>query len=215
VTVLAYVLGEENFFDANGNNVCDNCDNTAGPEFLPTDDMKQDIFRDDNENWIWNPDEPCIGPNSNKTCSTAGDEKYNGVLRNPQVITAQSVYVSKQLVQLFSGSHASFTFNPPALTCPAAGTANVQVTVMDEIGNIMPAGTSIAFSTLFGLGTGTVLPTQFTVPNVVLGVGETLHVPSYTATLACPGGDGKFMVTVTTPNGIQTVGQISVTATAP
>jgi hypothetical protein len=149
------------------------------------------------------------------TCSTPGDGQYNGVLRNPQVPSPQTHYVSKQLVQLFSGSHATFTFNPPALSCPAAGTTNVQVTVMDEIGNIMPAGTSIVFSTLFGLGAGTVLPTQFTVPNVVLGVGDPLIVPSYTATLSCPGGDGKFIVTVTSPNGIQTMGQISVTAAAP
>ena len=225
VTVLAYVLGEENFFDANGNNVCDNCDNTAGSEFLPAYDMKQDIFRNDDEsgvtlanpNGTWSAGEPCIGPNTDGACSAPGDGEYNGVLRNPQVPSAQALYVSGQLVQVFSGSHANFTFIPTALTCPAAGTTDVQVTVSDDRGNFMPAGTSIAFSSLFGLGSGTVLPAQFTVPNVPRNLGDALHipVPSYTTTLACPGGDGTFIVTVTTPNGIQTVGRIAVTAAAP
>lgn len=193
VTVLAYALGEEDLFDANGNNVYD-----TGDAFT---DKSPDIFRDDNENSTWTPGEPCIGPNTNTTCSTAGDGQYNGVLRNPQVPSAQAFYVKAQLVQLFSGSNALFAFNPVALVCPAGGTASVQVTVTDEIGNIMPAGTTIDFSALFGTGAGTVIPASIKVPNVVLGVGQALIIPTYTATVACPNpaASGQLFVTVTTP----------------
>lgn len=193
VTVLAYALGEENLLDANGNNVYD-----AGDTFT---DKSPDIFRDDNESGTWTPGEPCIGPN-NGTCSTAGDGQYNGVLRNPQLPSAQALYVSAQLVQVFSGSNALFAFSPSALVCPAGGTASVQVTVTDEIGNIMPAGTSIDFSALFGAGAGTVIPASVKVPNVVLGVGEPLNIPDYMVTVACPNpaASGQLYVTVTTPS---------------
>ncbi|MEY4156097.1 MAG: hypothetical protein RJB64_818 [Pseudomonadota bacterium] len=193
VTVLAYALGEEDLFDANGNNVYD-----AGDTFT---DKSPDIFRDDNENGTWTPGEACVGPNTNTTCSTAGDGQYNGVLRNPQVPSAQALYVKAQLVQLFSGSNALINFVPAALVCPAGGTATVQVSVTDEIGNIMPAGTTIEFSALFGAGAGTVVPTSIKVPNVVLGVGQALIIPTYTATVACPGtlASGQLFVTVTTP----------------
>ena len=193
VTVLAYALGEENLLDANGNNVYD-----TGDTFT---DKSPDIFRDDTENGTWTPGESCVGPNSNGTCSSAGDGQYNGVLRNPQVPSAQTLYVNAQLVQLFSGSDALVSFNPSALVCPAGGTANVQVTVKDVNGNIMPAGTSIVFSALTGLGYVPVLPVITEVPNVVLAVGQPLIVPSYTVTVACPStaSSGQFMVTVTTP----------------
>jgi hypothetical protein len=194
VTVLAYALGEENLLDANGNNVYD-----TGDTFT---DKSPDIFRDDTENGTWTAGESCVGPNSNGTCSSDGDGQYNGVLRNPQVPSAQTLYVNAQLVQLFSGSDALVSFNPSALVCPAGGTANVQVTVKDVNGNIMPAGTSIDFSALIGAGYVHVLPASTEVPNVVLGVGQPLIVPSYTVTVACPlleASSGQFMVTVTTP----------------
>lgn len=200
VTVLAYAAGEEDFFDANGNNVFD-----SGDTFT---DKSPDIFRNDDEdgvtgtnpNGTWTAGEPCIGPN-NGTCSTAGDGQYNGVSRSPQVSSAQTLYVSAQLVQIFSGSFANISFNPSALVCTAGSTVDVQVSVTDEIGNIMPAGTTIGFSTLFGTGAGTVSPASIKVPNVVLGVWDTLFIPTYTVTVGCPSpaASGKLLVTVTTP----------------
>jgi hypothetical protein len=197
VTVLAYALGEEDLLDANGNNVYDSVDTFT--------EKSPDIFRDDNETGIWSPGEPCIGPNLNGTCSTLGDGKYNGVLRSPQVPSAQTLYVSAQLVQTFSGSHASVSFNgspnPPPLVCPAGGTVVVQVQVTDEIGNIMPAGTTIDFSTVFGTAVGTVSPASIKVPNVVLAVGQPLTIPTYPVTLGCPSpaASGQLFVTVTSP----------------
>ena len=193
VTVLAYAVGEETFFDANGNNVYD-----AGDTFI---DKSPDIFRDDNESGSWTAGEPCIGPNNNGACSTPGDGQYNGVLRNPQVPGAQTLYASGQLVQLFSGSHARVAFSPSALVCTAGSTTDVQVTVTDEIGNVMPAGTTIAFNTVFGFGVAAtdVLPASITIPNVVLAVGELLLIPSYKVTVGCPGGSGQLFATVTSP----------------
>lgn len=193
VTVLAYAVGEENFFDSNGNNTYDTGDTFS--------DKSPDIFRDDNETGTWTPGEPCIGPNINGTCSTLGDGQYNGVLRSPQVPSAQTLYVSAQLVQTFSGSHALVSFTPASLVCPAGGTTVVRVQASDQIGNIMPAGTTIDFSTVFGTGTGTVSPASIKVPNVVLAVGQSLTVPTYSVTVGCPSpaASGQFFVTVTSP----------------
>lgn len=212
VTVLAYALGEEDFFDANGNNVCDNCNNTAGIEFTALNDKSPDIFRDDNEDLSWTAGEPCIGLNQNGTCSTAGDAQYNGVLRQPQVPSAQTLYVSNQLVQIFSGSVASINFIPATLTCAVGSTVDVQVIVTDKIGNIMPAGTVIAFNTIFGGGAvpGTVLPASITVNNVVLKVKESLLIPTYNVTVACLAGSGKLFATVTTPAKVETRANIPV-----
>ena len=190
VTVLAYAVGEESFFDANGNNVFD-----SGDTFT---DQSPDIYRDDNEDGAWNAGEPCVGPNQNGLCSTPGDTQYNGVLRIPQAPSAQTSHVSAQLVQIFSGSFANISFNPATLTCPAGSTSftttNVQVTVKDEIGNIMPAATTIGFATLVAPSP---LPSSITVPNVVLAVGQPLIIPTYTVTVGC--GSGQLSVTVTTP----------------
>jgi hypothetical protein len=192
-TVLAYALGEENFTDVNGNNVYNTGDTFS--------DKSPDIFRDDNENGIWTAGEPCIGPNLNGSCSTPGDGIYNGVLRLPRAATAQTHYVSAQIKQIFSGSDATVTISPTTLTCPAGTTREVQVRITDRLGNVMPAGSFVEFSTIFGVATTSVLPANLTVPNVVLAVGQTLIVPVYTVTIGCPatGGNGSFIVKVTTP----------------
>ena len=203
VTVLAYVAGEEDLVDTNGNNVYDSGDSYA--------DKSPDIFRDDNESGNWTAGEPCVGPNSNGTCSTPGDGQYNGVLRMPQAPSAQTLYVSGQLVQLFSGSHANVSFTPAAISCTVGGTADVQVRVTDEIGNVMPAGTTIAFSTFFGFGVAatSVFPASVTVNNVVLGVGEPLLIPTYNVTVACA-GSGKLFATVTTPAKVETAASVPI-----
>lgn len=197
VTVLAYAAGEESFVDSNGNNVFD-----AGDTFT---DKSPDIFRDDDENGAWTVGEPCIGPGKSN-CSTPGDGQYNGVLRLPQVASAQTSYVSRQLVQIFSGSNAVINFSPAASTCPAGGTTDVRVTVNDVAGNLMPAGTTIDFSVIFATAAG-VKPDQVKVNNVVLAVGEPMVVPTYTVTVACPlfQSTGKLFATVTTPRGVKTI----------
>ena len=219
ITVLAYALGEEDFTDSNGNNVYD-----PGEPFV---DKRADIFRNDDEggvtaanpNGTWTPGEPCIGPNvanasGARTCSTPPETvpQYNGVLRVPQVPSPQTLYVSGQLVQIFSGSRAVVTLTPRALVCPAGGTADVQVKVTDVNGNIMPAGTVVAFSTVSsGLVPFPVNPGSVRVNNVVLALAEPMLVPTYTVTVGClGGGSGKFLVTVTTPARVETLDSIAI-----
>lgn len=204
VTVLAYALGEETLLDNNGNNVYD-----SGDGFI---DKSPDIFRDDNENGAWTAGEPCIGPNSNGSCSTAGDTKYNGVLRVPQTPSPQTLYVSAQLVEIFSGSNASITFSPAAATCNANLTAQIAITLKDSVGNIMPAGTQISIGALFGLTVAPVLPSSFKVPNVALGIGQTVITPTYVISVGCPSitAPGVMNVTVTTPNGVTTTASVNI-----
>jgi hypothetical protein len=197
VTVLAYALGEENLVDNNGNNVYD-----SGDSFM---DKSPDIFRDDNENGSWNAGEACIGPNTNRTCTTPGDGVYNGVLRKPQLPSAQTLYVSSQLVQQFSTSSANITISPATMTCTPGSAVDAEVRVTDLNGLMMPARTSITFATTWS-GAGPVYPAGATVPNVVLGVGQTLNPPTYAVTITCPAIDspGKLIVTVTAPSGTVT-----------
>ena len=221
ITVLAYALGEEDFTDSNGNNVYD-----PGEPFV---DKRADIFRNDDESGVpadgsnpdgtWTPGEPCIGPNlanasGVRSCSTPPDAvpQYNGVLRVPQVPSPQTLYVSGQLVQIFSGSQAVITMTPRTLACPAGGTADVQVKVTDVNGNIMPAGTVVAFSTVSsGLVPFPVNPGSVRVNNVVLALAEPMLVPTYTVTVGClGGGSGKFLVTVITPARVETLYSIPI-----
>lgn len=204
LVVLAYALGEESLVDSNGNNVYN-----IGEPF---GDLSPDIFRDDNEDHVWNPGEPCIGPNTNGLCSTPGDGVYNGVLRSPQTRSAYAQYIWAELGQIFSGSRAVISFSPAAPVCNANLTADILVTVKDENNNIMPANTVLDFSALFGLTSPPVLPGSIKVPNIVRAVGQTIIPPSYLITVGCPTqtSKGKFTVTVTTPNGVTTTANTTI-----
>jgi hypothetical protein len=199
VTVMAYLIGEETFTDSNGNNVYD-----PGEPFI---DLKPDIFRDDDENGSWSAGEPCISTHPNTTCSTPGDGVYNGVLRIPQQPSAQVLYISGTGVAQFSTSDAKIDIITNPITCPAGGTTDVQVKVTDLHDLWMPAGTTISFSTLFGVNSTTVVPASATVGKVVLAVGATPNIPTYTVTVACPtpAVAGQFIVTVRTPSGKETI----------
>lgn len=222
VTVLAYALGEEDFTDLNGNNLCDNCDaasDAANSEFTSKQDKPRDIYRDDDESLSYTPGEPCVGPNNSVTgtCSTQGDGRYNGVLRSPRTADGSpTLYVSAQLVQIFSGSQATITFETEdgkpmdKLTCPAGGTAKVRFRARDSNGNPMPAGSQIAVEALFGVFGAPVVPAAFTVNNYVLGLQSPMPDPLYEAVVGCAGGSGTLSVRLTTP-----VKQIVSSATLP
>ena len=198
-------LGEENFTDLNGNNVFDDGE--------PFTDKSPDIFRDDNENGAWTSGEPCIGPNTSGGCNTSGDGKYNGVSRTPQNSSPQVLYISNQVVQIFSGSRANIAFAPESLVCPAGGTASVQVKITDVNGNIMPSGTNISFSTVLGSGTSTVTPAAIVIGSGTAPFGVIpMVVPIYNLTIACPApsSTGTLQVTVTTPRNIETKSSIPI-----
>ncbi|MGM9490607.1 hypothetical protein [Ideonella sp. YS5] len=202
VTVLAFALGEEDFFDADGDNVYD----AAGDSYT---EKSPDIFRDDNENAAWTAGEPCVGPNASGDCATPGNGQYDGVLGIPDPNKRQTLYVSSQLVQIFSASEADIRFSPAHLSC-SGDTADFQVTVKDVNGNLMPAGTTISFTALFGIYSAPVVPNNIAVPNVVLAMGEPMLIPTYTATVGCAGGSGTLTATVTTPNKVVTYASIPI-----
>ena len=215
VTVLAYALGEEDFADANGNNRCDGCDDLSGPEFQAKHDLKPDIYRDDDENLAYTAGEPCIRPDpasSNPLCNTPGDGRYSGVLRNPpQPDAPLTVYVSQQLVQIFSGSEANFEFLQNEFICPVGGAMPVRFHARDLNGNPMPAGSTIRVSAVFGLITAPVVPTEIKVNNYVLSVGSPMPQPVYEFVVGCPTSlTGRLIVELTTP-----VSRTLTTATRP
>ncbi|HEV8552413.1 MAG TPA: Ig-like domain-containing protein [Casimicrobiaceae bacterium] len=210
--VMGFLRGEEDFFDANGNNVCDNCTNTLGPEFTPAFDISPDIFRDDNENGLWTPGEPCIGPNTNALCSTPPDGLYNGVLANPKIPDAQqTTYLGRSYVAIWSGSHAFIT--APSGVCAGfspggGGSAIVHVRIVDLNGNPMPAGTTIVFS---GPDIAPGALTTFTVANYVIGIGQQFGtgpgdvvIEEYDIPVLCTGMSSFLNVVVTTPRGVVT-----------
>ncbi|HEY1149156.1 MAG TPA: Ig-like domain-containing protein [Pseudoduganella sp.] len=198
-TVLAYVLGEETFNDTNGNNVFND-----GEPYI---EKSPDIFRDDDENGVWSPGEPCIGPNRTGSCNTPGNGRYDGVLnRASNRQPPETLYVSQQLVTMFSTSFANITIEPAAISCPS-GSTDVRVTVKDQNNLWMPVGTLISFSALYGQVSTPTIPAGQKVPSVALAVGAPANVPTYVVTVPCQAGQGSFVVTVTTPFNNVTVGK--------
>ena len=210
--VMGYLRGEEDFFDANGNNVCDNCGNTFGPEFKVANDLSPDIFRDDNEDFHWDPGEPCIGPNTNGLCSTPPDGLYNGVLANPKIPNAQqTTYLGRSYVAIWSGSNAFISFSPAGVCAdfsPSGSSGILHFRIVDLNGNPMPAGTTIVF-------TGTAIApgalTTFVVRNYVIGIGQhfgtgpgDVVIEEYDIPVLCTVMGGFVTVTVTTPRGVIT-----------
>ncbi len=201
VTVLAYLLGEEDFFDANGNNRYD-----PGESFT---DRLRTVFRNDDESGViagrpdgsWSAGEPCIGLPGDGTpdCNApAGNGIYDGVLGQVFNGSAPSnVYVSAQLVQTFSGSEAVITLNPGAGVCPASGVRDGLLRVADVNDNLMPAGSEIYISS----GPVFLDPPIAKVRNVVLAVGERNpmgpYIPNYVVPVSCTRSSVLFVKVVT------------------
>lgn len=138
ITILAYALGHETFFDTNGNNVFDDpdvsldpndnpivnqaCLNNSGEEILCSGNGMDietylssgfsdlgDAFRDDDESFFYTPGE--------KFFNTKQIEKYqdpNNKFNGPQcqstlVGCEPNTYIRKALVMTMSGSSADFT----------------------------------------------------------------------------------------------------------
>ena len=136
------------------------------------------------------------------------DGKYNGVLCNdttgtssPGTCSAQrSIDVFRNLPIVFSGSDALVQFSDSSRnpitgisfpTCTAAAaftpqTLTVLITVTDVNGNIMPAGTTVSFTTTNGTIQST--PTSFTVPNSAACLAGAGPGPSGFICPSSPGG---------------------------
>jgi hypothetical protein len=217
VVVLAYALGEESFVDTNGNGKFDLGETWTD---LP------EPFVDFNENGIRDPLEPFIDTNYDGTY-TAADGVFNGVLRDASIVGPTQIHVRKSLAIVLSGSDAVITAvpDPVVLAHCTDGVAftntpvPVDVSVTDVNGNIMPAGTTILFSSSNGKITSN--PTSFTVSNTsAMGADITYSItmisdatqgagPTYTCSNTAT--TGYLQVTVTTPKGTISYGNIPVT----
>jgi len=218
VTVLAFAVGEESFSDVDGDGLADLVPNELVDANGVSTDMPE-AFLDNNENGIRDTIantgvlEQFIDFNNNGVFD-GPDGKYNGTLCNEPpsgtssagtCSAAKSIHVRRNFPIVFSGSNPVFQFTDATTTpitsvdvstpaCTAAGPFSppiktVLVTITDINGNIMPRGTTVAFSTTNG--TIVSAPTSFTVPNstaCLAGAGPGFAVAPGTVTpgFVCP-----------------------------
>ncbi len=133
VAILAYVSGEEDFVDANGNNVYD-----PGEGFTDLGNA----YRDDNENGQWDLGEFFVPRAGSSTCTGGVNGKAN---------TCDGVWgpadVRAQAIVIFASSTAVITMQ----TNPAIPTHQSFV-VADANGNSIPTGSKIAIVTPSKIG---------------------------------------------------------------
>ncbi|CAK0765678.1 hypothetical protein CCP3SC5AM1_420017 [Gammaproteobacteria bacterium] len=241
VTVLARAIGEEAFTDLNGNGTVDNISEMIDANGVPTD--MPEAFVDYDESGTRNAaNEPYFDFNQNGAYNLA-DGKYNGILCTSGAMicgTQKSIDVRANQTIIFSTSTADITINDgttialPTCVPGAGGGAGASmpftVTVVDQNGNAMPAGTIVSFSS----DNGTVTSSSFTVQdttgcrNTYTGCptnagsatfGNITVVMKSDATysstgLTCAntnGSQGAFTVKVTTPKGNVTTSTATVT----
>ena len=238
-TVLAYAVGEESFIDLNGNGVADLVPAEMVDENGSSTDLPE-AFRDDNENGVRDANETFFDFNQNGVYDPP-DGKYSGVLCDTAKSSAgtcsanKTIHVRKSLVIVFSGSTAVITKIAPTGTIDlgggcAGGSQQVDLRIVDVVGNPMPVGTKIDITTTDGTISGTgsfvqgntnVTPPPFTgfSPPPSIGVANytvfvrddgvmtsTLNPVTGVTTVTCEDktASGVLTVTVTTP-GIGTV----------
>lgn len=216
----------ESFTDRDGNG-------SINPEHFA--DLGE-AFRDDNENGVrdTSPTEPFLDFNIDSELSSP-DGKYNGIFCTPAARLSDTIpaicdapntlNVRNSIVLVMADSFASIgiTPNPVAFTACSTTTAFVKpsTTVTATVtgtnnGQIMPAGTTVAFTT----SNGTVLaPSSFTVPNssgapspfsVTLESDATQSGTTAPFTCTNTSSNGTLTVTVTTPSGAITTASIPV-----
>ncbi|MEL7536842.1 MAG: hypothetical protein AAFZ58_07775 [Pseudomonadota bacterium] len=202
VTILASTIGEESFTDLDGNG-----------RFNGTD-IPQNIgepFQDENEDGIYQITEPFRDFNQNGLRDDANQAFYagfNGLLCDAVggavCSVNETLFVSDQIVVVLSASTALITDNVGGLITGGGG--SVTFTIGDFKGNgttpqPMAGGTTVSFATT----SGTLSSTGFTVPcsnfNGPLNFSISVNNVNQAGTLT---------VTVSTPNGIETLYAIGV-----
>jgi hypothetical protein len=139
VTILASLLGEESFSDKNGNGLLDD-----GESF---DDLGI-VFRDDNEDGVYNGTEELRDSNANGV-NVASDGEYNGILCNPENTVNKcsdnkNIFVNKSIVLVMSTSHATFQV-ADSVQIPEETGATFPLLIADEHEQPLPEGTKIEF----------------------------------------------------------------------
>ncbi|MBI2769549.1 MAG: hypothetical protein HYX47_07995 [Burkholderiales bacterium] len=181
VSVLAYVPGEEDFVDANFNNVYD-----LGESFT---DMGN-AFRDDNDNAVFDTGEFSVPRTGAVTCGGSTNGRPN---------TCDGVWgavdVRAQANIVFSTSGANITGSLTNVVVGTSTLGSLDVTVSDLNGNSMPTGSNIGIQVISANNSGctAVLPSAV-IPNTRLPFRQTV------STSKCINGD-RIVITVTSPLG--------------
>ncbi len=187
VAILAYTPGEEDFVDANGNNVYD-----AGEIFTDLGNA----YRDDNFSNTFDTGEFVV-PRSGAVACAGGS---NGRLDTCDGVWGAADVRGLQMVVFASGAA---TISLPA----TSRSGNVGFTVADVNGNSMPTGTTIAVAgrTASATGSCSATVTPAIIPNRVGSVRATV-IPAPT----CVAGD-FIDITVTSPGGVITPQTLTLT----
>jgi hypothetical protein len=225
VTILATSIGEESFFDADGDGIYGSLIDSLSGEDLG------EPFQDNNENGIRNGIEEFRDFNFNGVFDGTGNGIYNGALCSELaelagLCTQDLVFAQKSIVLVMSGSGADISFSADFLdltTATGGASQEVVVTVVDAVhGQLMPFDTTIEAETSNGTLDG---EDAFVVPNnncdptdtsVLLSCGTSTS-GRYTFRLRViresePNNRtlGFLSIKVTTPGGIVTVAEIPV-----
>ncbi|MEH6465097.1 MAG: Ig-like domain-containing protein [Shewanella psychromarinicola] len=225
ITILAYALGHETFFDTNGNNVFDDADggvvngclSGTTPVVCSGNGMDvetyhdggfvdlPDAFRDDDESGTHQSGEPYFNIQASDTYQAA-DSKFNGPQCQGSLCdsNAMTTYIRKALVLTMSGSTATMTVSRDgSLITNNEEIANgdiAQFTVVltDNAEQILPFGTTLTVAST----EGDLQFSGYTVPNKTAAGGTST---SFSIENDGTAGTSLVTLTATTPKGIETV----------
>lgn len=223
ITVVAYAVGEESFFDTNGNWRHDPGERFSDLGF---------VYLDKNENGEWDRGEGIVPfADQRATCVTPDPVQPNLLTRadlGPSTVGACDgawglAHIRRSLVLTLSDSFGFFKTTPlqplggpsniPTSYKLAAGTCSVAIPfwLQDLHGNPMPYGTKITAEVVNGSGLSTLVPTDTVASTNALG--GTSHVVLVNGRVEAGSpciGSGTVFIKATTPKGNQTIFSVSV-----
>lgn len=205
ITILARVLGEMKFTDANYNNLYD-----IGESF----DSLSEAYLDANDNGVYNEgtEDYLFDENNDQELTVYSDpttDKYRGIACSEEALAdghcAEMAYVWTSIPLVNSdGGQATITLLQDEVELPlnsqisVTGTESFVVDVKDPHGNLPPVGTTISLTTNNGeIVSGT---TNFTVPNLYKAPESGYQVSFSIKEDGIP-SDGQLIVSVISLDG--------------
>lgn len=200
VVVLATSPGDETFTDTNGNGLYD----LKEPfQALP------EAWRDDNENGKYDVGEFFIDANNNGMWDAA-NTTYAGSLCNPGAYPcdSQGTYVRQQIVLVFATSSQRIQVSPAAIAINNINPLTVRIYISDQNGNLPPANSTVSVTT----SAGKLLSTTST---YTIGDSDARGPLEFDQQIIGDGtaASGVLTVTITTPKGLVTTSQTSISQT--
>lgn len=191
VSVLAYVPGEEDFVDANFNNVYD-----LGEAFTDLGNA----YRDDNDSGAYDTGEFTVPRAGATTCAGGTNGRANtcdGAWGTVDVRAQANVIFATSAADLSSGTLTNVVVGTSTL-----GTLTLRIA--DLNGNSVPTGSGISVSVVSANNSGCAATLQTTVIPNSLG-----PVTVKASTAKCTNGD-RITVSVTSPSGLVTAREFTV-----